>query len=139
MKPFRWNRSSDREGPLADVNMTPLIDVSLVLVIILLLATPLAFESVLGLKRTRTAETEVSEEAPAPRVRVDILSNTQVKLNDAVLEIQALPDAIAPLLAAADDKAVSVRCADRVQHGVFVQVLDVMKLSGATVIAVAHR
>lgn len=43
------NRESS-EGPLAEINTTPLIDVSLVLVVILLLATPLAFESSFGVR-----------------------------------------------------------------------------------------
>jgi biopolymer transport protein ExbD len=38
-----------------DVNMTPLIDVSLVLVVMLLLATPLAFESSIDVKNAAQA------------------------------------------------------------------------------------
>ena len=39
---MRWNRLQENEGGRAEVNLTPLIDISLVLVVILLLATPLA-------------------------------------------------------------------------------------------------
>jgi biopolymer transport protein ExbD len=136
---MRWNRSAEQDGTLAEVNMTPLIDVSLVLVIILLLATPLAFESMLGLKRTQTAQTATSEDAVAPRVSVEILSNTQVRVNDVTIDVRALAATIAPLITASDNKEVAVRCADRVSHGIFVQVLDIMKLSGAAAIAVARN
>ncbi len=139
MKPFRWNRTPDQDGQLSRVNMTPLIDVSLVLVIILLLTTPLAFESNFGISRTQTATTDSGEEAVVTQVSVDILSDNEVQVNDAVVSVQALPATIAPLIAAAVCKEVAVRCADQVSHGTFVQVLDITKLSGAAGIAVARN
>ncbi len=137
MKALRWNRQADPDGPLAEVNMTPLIDVSLVLVIILLLATPLAFESSLRLKQTQTAVAQTSEEAVATRVSLTIVSDTEVQVNETVVNVRDLPGMIAPLIAVAKNKEVAVRCADRVSHGTFVQVLDIAKLSGAAGIAVA--
>ena len=139
MKSFRWNRTPDQDGPLAEVNMTPLIDVSLVLVIILLLATPLAFEASLALNQKATADSSVSEEAVVTQVTLDIMSDTEVKVNETIVTVQALPAAIAPLIAMAKNKEVAVRCADKVSHGTFVQVLDITKLSGAMGIAVASN
>lgn len=137
MKSFRWNRLPEQDGPLAEVNMTPLIDVSLVLVIILLLATPLAFEASFALRQEANADTNVGEEAVVAKVSLDILSDSEVMVNDTVVSVQALPAAIAPLIAMAQNKEVAVRCADEVSHGTFVQVLDITKLSGAMGIAVA--
>ena len=139
MSRFRWNRTPQEDGPLAEVNMTPLIDVSLVLVIILLLATPLAFEASFELGRTSTARTEVSEAGLVPRVEVGILSDAEVRVNDLVVPVADLPATIAPLIALATDKQVAVRCADGVSHGTFVQVRDITKLSGAMGIAVARN
>ncbi|MDX2473482.1 MAG: biopolymer transporter ExbD [Candidatus Krumholzibacteria bacterium] len=139
MKPFRWNRTPDTDGALAEVNMTPLIDVSLVLVIILLLATPLAFESSLSLRRTQTAAEQNSEDAVVAQISLDIISDTEVMVNEALITVQELPDTIGPLLALAESKEVAVQCADDVSHGTFVQVLDIAKLSGAMGIAVARN
>jgi len=139
MKAFRWNRTVAQDGPLSEVNMTPLIDVSLVLVIILLLATPLAFESSLALRRTQTAAEQTSEDAAVTRVNLEILSDSEVLVNETVVSVQELPTTIAPLIAAAENKNVAVRCADQVSHGTFVQVLDITKLSGAMGIAVARN
>ncbi len=139
MKSFRWNRTEEQDGPLAEVNMTPLIDVSLVLVIILLLATPLAFEANFNLRQTSTSDQNVSVEAVVAKVSLEIISDTEVMVNDAVVSVQALPSAIAPLIAMAENKEVAVRCADKVSHGTFVQVLDITKLSGAMGIAVARN
>ena len=57
---MRWNRSQEDSGLLAEVNMAPLIDVSLVLVVILLLATPLAFESSFGVRKTAASARQAS-------------------------------------------------------------------------------
>lgn len=137
MKRFRWNQTTSAEGPLAEVNMTPLIDVSLVLVVILLLATPLAFESSLGVSRAATANNAVSEQAPRPDITLNILSNSQVVVNNDVVSLRDLPGTLAPLLRNDSSRVVAVGCADEVSHGTFVQVLDVTKLSGAMGIAIA--
>jgi len=121
---------------LAEVNMTPLIDVSLVLVVILMLATPLAFESSLGLQQAATAE---SVEAAAEPVSVAVLSDSEVAVNDEVISVSELAGKLKPLLAAASHPAVAVRCADTVRHGTFVQVLDIARLSGALGIAITEN
>jgi biopolymer transport protein ExbD len=139
VKSFRWNRKPVTDGHEADVNLTPLIDVSLVLVVILLLATPLAFESSLALRRTRTDDQQTGEDARPSSVRLDIVSDTDVKVNDTLVKLSALPAVMAPLLAVAASREVAVQCADRVSHGTFVQVLDITKLCGATGIAVARN
>jgi len=77
----------------AEVNMTPLIDISLVLVVILLLATPLAFESSIGLKKTAKlslnayladhllscpSQAKIIPEEPAGSLKYSILSGSYI-------------------------------------------------------------
>ncbi len=138
MKIFRWNSRPDGDGLLAEVNMTPLIDVSLVLVIILLLATPLAFESHFTLGRTQTSDEDTGESGLSPEVRLQILSEAQVQVNDKAVAVADLPGAIGAALLATSQKIVAISCADDVSHGTFVQVLDIAKLSGAMGIAIVE-
>jgi biopolymer transport protein ExbD len=122
---------------MSDVNMTPLIDVSLVLVVILLLATPLAFESSFGVRKTAATARSASEVKKEARIELAIESDSTVRVNRTTVPIDELGDFLAPLIAASSTRDVTVRCEDGVAHGTFVHVLDVSKLNGAKDIAIA--
>lgn len=122
-----------------DVNMTPVIDVSLVLVVILLLATPLAFESSISVRRSPQATAQSSDPQQMERIEVDLVSETTVRVNRQKVERSALTETLRPLLVASAHGVVTVSCKDGVSHGAFVDVLDQAKMCGASEIAVLGR
>ena len=133
---MRWNRQQEENGGLTEVNMTPLIDVSLVLVIILLLATPLAFESSFGVRKSAATARKAGDQKKEARIELAIESDSTVRVNKTVVTVEELGDFLAPLIAASANRDVTVNCADGVAHGTFVHVLDVTKMNGAKEIAV---
>jgi biopolymer transport protein ExbD len=136
----RANSETDsRSSGMNDVNMTPLIDVSLVLVVILLLATPLAFESSFAVRRESTTARAATTTTESKLIEVTIVSADRVKVNRDSVPRNGLQQALAPLLANGSTRTVAVTCADSVSHGIFVDVLDRVRLSGARDIAVAGR
>jgi biopolymer transport protein ExbD len=135
----RWNEQRDTPRGTNEVNLTPLIDVSLVLVVILLLATPLAFESSFALRRAAATARQSSDDSPVSRIEVTVLSADSVRVNRSVVAAGALGPVIEPLIERSVDGLVAVSCRDSVPHGAFVTALDVIKLSGARDIAVAGR
>jgi biopolymer transport protein ExbD len=137
MKPRRGFRMDD--GPMAEINTTPLIDVSLVLVVILLLATPLAFESSFGVRRgAPLTQPAVVEDVP-DRVELAITGENVVEVNGRAVAVDQLAGALLPLFGAGSSHEVAVSCAGQVSHGAFVRVLDIAKLNGAATIAVAEK
>ena len=134
---MRWNRTQEDNGTMSEVNLTPLIDVSLVLVVILLLATPLAFESSFGVRKTAASARKASDVKKEARIELTIESDSAVRVNKTLVAIDDLGDALAPLIAESATRDVTVRCEDDVAHGTFVHVLDVTKLNGANEIAIA--
>ncbi len=134
---MRWNRPQQNDETLAEVNLTPLIDVSLVLVVILLLATPLAFEASFGVNQTAAAARNASDEKKEARIELTIESDSSVRVNKALVAIEDLGIFLAPLIAESATRDVTVRCEDEVAHGTFVHVLDITKLNGANSIAIA--
>lgn len=134
---MRWNRPQENDETLSDVNLTPLIDVSLVLVVILLLATPLAFETSFGISKTAAAARQASEVEKEARIELTIETDSRVRVNQTAVAIEDLGVFLAPLIAESSTRDVTVRCEDEVAHGTFVHVLDVTKLNGANEIAIA--
>jgi biopolymer transport protein ExbD len=128
-----WNRDAE---PNCEVNMTPLIDVSLVLVVMLILATPLAFESRIDVSGAAKTGRKAEVEKKSERIEIIIESNDNVRVNQDLVSRAALRSALVPLLEASVDRGVFVGCEPGVSHGAFVNVLDQARQSGATEIAV---
>ena len=116
--------------------MTPLIDVSLVLVVILMVATPMAFQSGIQIRHAAASGRTAEIRARAERVEITIISPDSVLVNRDPLPRSALSGMLRPLLAVSATKSVVVRCADSIPHGTFVAVLDEAKNCGAVQIAV---
>lgn len=136
MKP-RFAMKEGGEGPLSEINTTPLIDVSLVLVVILLMATPLAFESSFGVRKgDPLAKPALVEDLP-DRVELAITGEDRVEVNGRAVSVQSLAGALRPLLRPGSRGDVAVACAGGVSHGAFVRVLDIARQSGARTISVA--
>jgi biopolymer transport protein ExbD len=127
-------RNKSPEG-INEPNMTPLIDVSLVLVVILLVATPMAFQSGIAVSR---ADRSGHDAAPvkSERIEISIVADDRVEVNGRPVAVDQLPATLRPLLAASATRDVVVRCADDVSHGAFVTVLDEARTLGAASLAV---
>jgi biopolymer transport protein ExbD len=117
-------------------NMTPLIDVCLVLVVILMVATPMAFQSSIGVQKAAKAGKAAAIAAKSERVEISIVSADTVTVNRTTVVRKDLPLLLKPLLQLSSTKTVIVHCADNVPHGAFVGVLDEAKQCGAAQIAV---
>src|SRR5512132_3150484 len=119
-----------------EVNMTPLIDVSLVLVVILMVATPMAFQSSIGVQKAAQAGKAAALAAKAERVEITIVSADSVTVNRTSVPRKDMKLLLKPLIQLSATKTVIVHCADTVPHGAFVGVLDEAKQCGAAQIAV---
>ena len=116
-------------------NMTPLIDVSLVLVVILMVATPLAFQSGIGVNTASASGRAASADRQA-RVEIVVSADGTVSVNRMRVPRAELASVLRPLLTASSGRTVVVRCEDNVSHGDFVSVLDEARSLGATQLAV---
>ena len=119
-----------------EINMTPLIDVSLVLVVMLMLATPLAFESSIAVREARATAKEAKERTNDERIEIRIVSEDNVLVNRTAVAREALAATLRPMLESSTHGIVVVACDGGVSHGTFVDVLDRAKLCGARQIAV---
>src|SRR5437762_2426842 len=132
----RARRKADAGGPITDPNMTPLIDVSLVLVVILMVATPLAFQSSIGIHTAAQSGRKALEAARTERIELFVHADGTIGVNRLIVPRAALHATLQPLLEQSGTRMVVVKCDDQVPHGDFVAVLDEAKSLGALGIAV---
>ena len=131
------NRFKRPEG-IHEPNMVPLIDVSLVLVVILLVTTPMALQSGIAVSRAASSG-QKAVPAHTERIEVSILGADSILVNKHLVPRAGLAFRLRTLLQASATRQVVVRCADQVAHGDFVDVLDEAKAQGAAAIAVVGR
>ena len=120
-------------------NMTPLVDVALVLVVILLVATPMALQSSISVQQSAANARAAEEKKRDERVEVMVVSADTVLVNRKPLLRGELRAFVGTCLDSSTTRSVAVHCREGVTHGTFVGVLDDLKDAGAAQIAVQGR
>ncbi len=122
----RLERSKGTE-PMSDINMTPLIDVMLVLVVIFILTAPLLASSIrLDLPKTDAAKGS----SGAPFVTLVLTSAGQLYLNDKPVAADALVSQLTETAANAPDTEVQLRADTTVPYGRVVEVMGLAQKAG---------
>ncbi|WP_263417649.1 ExbD/TolR family protein [Terriglobus albidus] len=120
---------------LAEINMTPLIDVVLVLLLIFMLTAPVLQSGIdVAVPKTRSVN-QVTEE----RQVVTINKDQQVFLQDKVVNIHELPTLLRAGSANPAKKIIYLRADERVPFGAFASVMDAVKQAGITNISIVTQ
>jgi biopolymer transport protein ExbD len=136
---FSRNKNGRNGNGMNEINMTPLIDVSLVLVVMLLLATPLAFDSSIAIRKSQATAQSANDKVKDERIELKLISENSVLINRMLVTREELSNTLRPRIEESGHRKVVVVCADDVSHGAFVDVLDQAKVCGAADIAITGR
>ena len=113
--------------PISEINVTPLVDVMLVLVVIFILTAPLLVSAVrLELPRAAAA---AATEALAPLL-VSIDAQGQLFLDQKQQDLAGLTAALAPIAAQDPQAEVQLRADTAVPYGRVVQVMEALQQAG---------
>ena len=122
----RLERTSGPQ-PISDINMTPLVDVMLVLVVIFILTAPL-LASAIRLDLPRADGTQAGDAPPFVTLVVD--KSGQAFLNDAPVSPDELASRLAQTAGRNPDTEVQLRADQAVPYGRVVEVMGAAQKAG---------
>jgi biopolymer transport protein ExbD len=123
------------DGVVAEINITPLTDVFLVLLIIFMVTTSVVANQS---KQIDLPGAEVSDTTPQG-VTVTVNEEGTILVNDTPATVEGLFEALEAALAESREKLVILRGDKSVQLGQAVNILDLAQQAGATGIALATK
>lgn len=129
-----WKLTSGHDRPMAEINITPLTDVMLVLLVVFMVTSPLLMMESMKLKLPQ-AKTSGAEKSLA--TVVSITNEGRYYLNDEPIDRSALEGRLIAELESGEDKTVVLKADKSVRHGLVVEVLDLARKAGADKLSIA--
>jgi biopolymer transport protein TolR len=126
------NKSGRTETSLSEINVTPLVDVVLVLLIIFMVTAPVLQSGIeVSVPKTKVVK-PISEE----RLVIVITKGGEVYLGNEHVNLDQLGDLLHKKIRDPQGQAVFVRADENVPFGVFVTVMSTVKLAGISNISI---
>lgn len=120
-------RRGRKSQPIADINMTPFIDVMLVLLIIFMVTAPLMTAGVpLDLPKTAAGQLNVDQKP----VTVSINDKGQIFIGETQVSLTDLPAQLTGVAKQGLDERIYVRGAKQVDYGTVAQVMSAITSAG---------
>jgi biopolymer transport protein ExbD/biopolymer transport protein TolR len=129
------NSRGRTQTSLADINVTPLVDVVLVLLIIFMVTAPILQSDIeVAIPHTRTVK-EITEE----RLVITIDRQQRVFLNNQPVNINQIGAQLHEKIRDPEGQSVFVRADENVPFGAFATVMDAVKQSGITNVSIVTQ
>ena len=126
-----------KRGVASEINVTPLIDVVLVLLIIFMVLTPSM------LKHLTANVPKKSEDAAAPvsesTIVVEYTAKRELSVNSEPVTAEALRDRLTERLRGARQKVIFFKAEDEAPYGEVVRLMDIARGAGAQTLAVVTQ
>ena len=129
------SRSGHTQTSLAEINITPLVDVVLVSLVIFMITAPVLQSGIeVSVPKTRTVK-QITEQ----RMVVTVDRDAQVFLGDKLINIHELPDRLRQPGTDPTHKVIYLRADERVPFGAFASLMDAVKQAGITNISIVTQ
>jgi biopolymer transport protein ExbD/biopolymer transport protein TolR len=114
----------------SEINVTPMVDVMLVLLIIFMVVTPMLQKGVSVDKAEVNSPEAMPDADKEDALLVSITRDNKVYLGSDVIQVDALTTKVKDRLASKQDKRVYVKADRRTRFGSFVEVVDAVRAAG---------
>ena len=129
------NSQGRTQTALADINITPLVDVVLVLLIIFMLTAPILQSGIeVNVPKTRTVK-EITEE----RLVISIDKSQRVFLGNNPININEIGPTLRQKIRDPQHQAIYLRADEDVPFGAFATVMDAVKQAGITNVSIVTQ
>jgi biopolymer transport protein ExbD/biopolymer transport protein TolR len=129
------NSSGQTRSSLAEINITPLVDVVLVLLVIFMITAPVLQSGIdVSVPKTRTVK-EITEQ----RLVLTINKDQQVFLGDQVVNIHDIADKLHQQGTDPTHQVIYLRADETVPFGVFATLMDAVKQAGITNVSIVTQ
>lgn len=130
-----FNVDGRTQSSLAEINITPLVDVVLVLLIIFMITAPVLQSGIdVSVPKTRTVK-EITEE----RLVITIDKQQKVFLGNDPININTISQELKKKIRDPRNQSVFVRSDENVPFGAFATVMDAVKQSGITNVSIVTQ
>jgi biopolymer transport protein ExbD/biopolymer transport protein TolR len=120
---------------LAEINITPLVDVVLVLLVIFMITAPVLQSGIeVAVPKTRTVK-EITEQ----RTVLTIDRDQQVFMGDKLVNLHDLPQQLRQSTTDPTKRVIYLRADERVPFGAFASLMDAVKQAGITNISIVTQ
>jgi len=120
------------------MNVTPLVDVVLVLLIIFMVVTPLLSKQ-FWLQLPKQEETKAATPEENKSVVLTVEKSGELKINGSPIERTELKDKVSRYMAARPDKVVYFDAADDAPYATTVEAMDIARQGGAKTVAILTK
>jgi biopolymer transport protein ExbD len=127
--------SSEEEEIVAGINVTPLVDVCLVLVIIFMVTAPMMSDPVIKINLPKTHTREGSE---ADKITLTLGADGRIALDEVIYKsAPEMQEALKFKLSQSDSKLVILRADENAMHGKLTELMAAAKDAGAQSLTIA--
>ncbi|MEW6378317.1 MAG: biopolymer transporter ExbD [bacterium] len=131
------NFSNDYDGgSKLDINLTPLIDVTLQLVIFFMITTSFMAQTGIDVRLPKASTKDLQQEK---ELVATITREKKIYLNEDMVSLAELPDRLIKARSQGSKSVLIVKADEVVPHGLVVSVMDIAKKSGIETLAIATR
>lgn len=126
--------SSDNDQPIADINVTPFVDIILVVLIIFMVTTPIIMNPSVQINLPKSAS---GDETVPSQINISIDQNGGLFLNGKPSTVEELGTVAKEQSSAKPDIQAIVSADTNVPHGKVIEIIDAVKSNGVTRFAIS--
>ncbi|HSY04292.1 MAG TPA: biopolymer transporter ExbD [Acidobacteriaceae bacterium] len=129
------SRTGHTQTALAEINITPLVDVVLVLLVIFMLTAPVLQSGI----QVAVPKTKTVKEITQQRTVITINKDQEVFLNDKPVNLNDLPTLLRQGNTDTTNQVVYLRADEKVPFGAFATLMDAVKQAGITNVSIVTQ